>query len=54
MKLHIPEVKRDLFARKSFGVMGPRLSNDIPDKGKQFVDTETFKKKLKTYLFDEF
>ena len=51
MKLHIPKVKRESFANRSFSVMGPRLWNDIPNEVKQCVDVETFKKKLKTFRF---
>ena len=45
-KLDIPKVKRDLFANRSFNVMGPQLWNDIPNEVKQCVNVETFKKKL--------
>ena len=34
--------------------MGPRLWNDIPNDVKQCVNVETFKKKLKTFLFNKF
>ena len=54
MKLDIPKVKRESFANRSFSVMGPRLWNDIPNEVKQCVDVETFKKKLKTFLFNKF
>ena len=54
MKLDIPRVKRESFANRSFSVMGPRLWNDIPNDLKQCVNVETFKKKLKTFLFNKF
>ena len=54
MKLYIPRVKRESFANRSFSVMGPRLWNDITNDLKQCVNVETFKKKLKTFLFDKF
>ena len=54
MKLDIPRVKRESFANRSFSVMGPRLWNDIPNDVKQCVNVETFKKKLKTFLFKSF
>ena len=54
MRLDIPKVKRESFANRSFSVMGPRLWNDIPNEIKQCVDVETFKKKLKTFLFNKF
>ena len=54
MKLNIPKVKRESFANRSFSVMGPRLWNDIPNEVKQCVDVESFKKKLKTFLFNKF
>ena len=54
MKPDIPIVKRESFANRSFSVMGPRLWNDIPNDVKQYVNVETFKKKLKTFLFDKF
>ena len=54
MKLDIPRVKRESFANRSFSVMGPRLWNDIPNDVKQCVNVETFKKKLKTFLFNKF
>ena len=54
MKLDIPKIKRESFANRSFSVMGPRLWNDIPNEVKQCVDVETFKKKLKTFVFNKF
>ena len=53
MKLDIPKIKRESFANRSFSVMGPQLWNDIPNEVKQCVDVETFKKKLKTFLFNK-
>ena len=54
MKLDIPRVKRESFANRPFSVMGPRLWNDIPNDLKQCINVETFKKKLKTFLFNKF
>ena len=50
----IPRVKRESFANRSFSVMGPRLWNDIPNDVKQCINVETFKKELKTFLFNKF
>ena len=49
--LEIPKVRRKTFAARSFSYMGPTLWNDLPDHLRTVHDAETFKKKLKTYLF---
>ena len=54
MKLEIPTVKRESFANRSFSVVGPRLWNDIPNEIKKCINVETFKKQLKTFLFNKF
>ena len=54
MKQGIPKVKRESFANRSFSVLGPRLWNNISNEVKQCVDIETFKKKLKIFLFNKF
>ena len=54
MKLDIPKVKRIICKQIIQCLMAPRLWNDIPNEVKQCVDVETFKKKLKTFLFNNF
>ena len=49
--LEIPKVRRKTFAARSFSYVGPTLWNDLPDHLRTVHDVETFKKKLKTYLF---
>ena len=48
-KLVIPFVKK-----KTFAVTAPRIWNDLPDNLHEETNLETFKAKLKTYLFKEF
>ena len=54
MKLYVPNVKIQSIVNRSFSEMGPRLWNDIPNELKQCTDVKTFKKQLKTFLFDKF
>ena len=49
--LEIPKVRRKSFAARSFSYPGQTLSNDLPDHLRTVHNAETFKKKLKTYLF---
>ena len=53
-KLEIPIVKRQTFANRSFSVQGPKWWNAIPNFIKQSESYDIFKKKLKTYIFNEF
>ena len=53
-KLDIPTITRQTFATRSFNVMGPRLWNDISNEVKECADIETYKEKLKTFLFNKF
>ena len=54
MKLDIPKVKRESFAKRSLSEIGPQLWNDIPNELKQCADVKTFKKQVNTFLFDKF
>ena len=53
-KLEIPLVKKQTFANRSFSVQGPKWWNILPNFIKQAQSLETFKKYLKTHLFNEF
>ena len=44
-------VGRRCFAEQSFSFMAPRLFNKLPIELKRSESTETFKSKLKTYIF---
>ena len=50
LKLKIPSVKNKTFAARSFGVIGPKLWNQIPDSLKAIHSCVTFKAELKTFL----
>ena len=39
------------FGQRAFSVTGPRIWNQLPPELKTTIDTPTFKRKLKTYLF---
>ena len=54
LKLKIPSVKNKTFAARSFGVIGPKLWNKIPDSLKTINSCETFKVELKTFLFKKY
>ena len=49
--LEIPSTKRHTFAERSFSVYGPKLWNTLPNSVKESKTIDTFKGKLKTYLF---
>jgi hypothetical protein len=51
--LHIPFTRNGTFADRAFGVAGPRLWNDLPLEIRTVSTVETFKSKLKTFLFKE-
>ena len=54
MKLDLPNKKERIIFKQITSAMGPLLWNDISNEVKQCVNNETFKKKLKTFLFNEF
>ena len=47
----IPFTKSKTFADRSFGVAGPRIWNGLPINLQQSGTIESFKDKLKTFLF---
>ena len=53
MKLEQPAYKGSLGSR-CFGRAGPKLWNLLPIKIRMEIDTDEFKKQLKTFLFDGF
>ena len=53
-KLEIPLVKKQTLPNRSFSVQGPKWWNILPNFIKQAQSRETFKKYLKTHLFNEF
>ena len=48
-----PRVKFKTFAARSFGCVGPKWWNMLPNALKNINSTEEFRSKLKTYLFRE-
>jgi len=54
VKLTVPFVRRTTFAARAFSVMGPKWWNSLPDSIKNSPCAETFKKHLKTHLFNDF
>ena len=53
-KLEVPFAKRKTFASRAYSVAAPAWWNEIPNYVKQAGNVETFKKRLKTVLFDQF
>ena len=49
--LEVPRTKQKTFAERSFLVAGPKLWNSLLEYLKKSEDMDTFKHKLKTYLF---
>ena len=49
--LEVPSTKRHTFAKRSFSVYGRKLWNTLPNSVKESKTIDTFKGKLKTYLF---
>ena len=47
----IPFTKSKTFADRSFGVAGPRIWNGLPVDLQQLETVDSFKAKLKTFLF---
>ena len=52
--LCVPRTRRVTFAERSFSVAGPKIWNDLPDHLRKPMETDHFKSKLKTYLFDKY
>ena len=50
-KLYIPRVNREIFANRSFKVVGPRWWNNLLIDIRRSTSIITFKKQLKTYLY---
>ena len=53
-KLEVPFARRKTFASRAYSVAAPAWWNEIPNYVKQAGNVETFKKRLKTVLFDQF
>ena len=49
--LNIPQTRKKTFAYRRFRVTGPRLWNNLPQHLREEGRVDTFKKKLKTFLF---
>ena len=47
----VPFNKRKTFSDRSFGTIGPRLWKRLPFEIRQAKSLDSFKSKLKTYLF---
>jgi hypothetical protein len=52
--LHVPFTRHCGFADRAFGVVGPRLWNDLPVELKNASSLGIFKAKLKTHLFKQY
>ena len=52
--LLVPRTKCKTFGDRSFAVAGPRVWNSLPSDVRNTVDLNTFKTKLKTFLFREY
>ena len=48
-----PKISRKTFAARSFGVAGPTLWNQLPEKIRLLDSYSDFRKQIKTYLFKE-
>ena len=51
--LEIPYVKKATFAMRALSVQGPKIWNELPNDIKMQVTLDSFKAKLKTFLFKE-
>ena len=51
--LVIPRIKCKTFADRAFSVVGPTLWNQLPEKIRLIQDTLSFKKAVKTHLFQQ-
>ena len=47
-------IKKKTFMDRSFGVVGPKLWNDLPSSIRTSVSIDIFKRNLKTFLFRDF
>ena len=51
-QLLVPRVRRGTFGTRAFSLAGPTVWNSLPDcLGDPAVDSEQFRRDLKTYLF---
>ena len=50
----VPTTTRTTFADRSFSVKGSRLWNNLPDNIRTIMSYTTFKKQLKTHLFNAY
>ena len=53
-QLMVPFLNKQTFAKCSFSVNGPLLSNALPDELRTIKGIDHFKSKLKTHLFSKF
>ena len=53
-RLAVPITRRKTFASRAFSVAAPQWWNELPNSVKMSPNADTFKKRLKTYLFDQF
>ena len=53
-RLKVPTVRRKTFAARSYSVVAPQWWNELPNNVKQADNIDSFKSKLKTFLFDLF
>ena len=51
--LEVPSTERHTFSDRSFSVYGPKLWNTFPNSIKESKTINTFKGKLKMYLFSK-
>ena len=51
--LEIPYVKKATFAMRALSVQGPKIWNELPNDIKMQVTLDSFKAKLKIFLFKE-
>ena len=52
--LSVPFVRRKTFADRSISIAGPKWWNSLPHNIREAPNENTFKKTLKTFLYDEF
>ena len=52
--LHVPRLDKQNYRNKRFEIMAPREWNMIPQDIRQSETLDIFKRKLKTFLFDQF
>ena len=54
INLVVPNTKRKTMGDRAFAIAGPKMWNALPQDIKLCSGFETFKSKLKAYLFDSF